>query len=248
MSRVSGEAPRSQEQPRVITTIGVGAIGVALVVAALAANRQWLDRHFLPSFFLPRSQYMQIQSAVRLGIATIGVALALMARSAARLLTARNMRLALSMGVAAILALAASEFVLRYWSIGPSEWLVNEDEPRRRPDPRLGWTLVPARVGHKMIGGRTLEYAVDPAGYRVRSFDEPVDPVHVIPVPRDEGIDAERRERVDHRPSLREQRLRRALQGVADVHEQHSTLAFATNSLDDGRDPRDTTDGAAGRT
>jgi hypothetical protein len=160
----------------VIATAVLTATGIALVVAALAANRQWLDRHFLPSFFLPRSQYMQVQLIVRLGIATVGLSLALLARSIARLLTGRNLRLALSMGIAAVLALAASEFVLRYWGVGPSEWLVGEDEPRRQPDPHLGWTLVPARVGHKTIGGRTLEYAVDPAGYRVRSLDEPVDP------------------------------------------------------------------------
>jgi hypothetical protein len=156
--------------------IGLAAIGAALVIAALAANRQWLDRHFLPSFFLPRSQYMQIQLIVRLGVAAVGVSLALLARLAAGLLTGRNLKLALSMMVAALLALAASEFVLRYWGIGPSEWLVEEDEPRRQPDPRLGWTLAPARVGHKTIADRTLEYAIDPAGYRVRSLDEPVDP------------------------------------------------------------------------
>ena len=152
MNRVSGEAspavtlspdpvPQSQERMRVMTAIGLAAIGVALVIAALAANRQWLDRHFLPSFFLPRSQYMQIQLVVRLGIATVGVSLALLARSAARLLTARSMRLALSMGVAAILALAASEFVLRYWGIGPSEWLMNGNPDatrnRRRRTPAL---------------------------------------------------------------------------------------------------------------
>ena len=32
----------------------VASLGVALVASALLANQRWLDRHFLPSLFLPR--------------------------------------------------------------------------------------------------------------------------------------------------------------------------------------------------
>jgi len=77
--------------------------------------------------------------------------------------------------VAAALALVASELTLGRLDLGPTEWLVSEDEPRRQPDPRLGWTLVPTRIGHGTIGGRTVEYAIDSAGYRVHSHDTPVD-------------------------------------------------------------------------
>jgi hypothetical protein len=35
---------------------------------------------------------------------------------------------------------------------------------------------VPGRAGHHLKGGRDIVYAFDPAGYRVRSVDEPVDP------------------------------------------------------------------------
>jgi hypothetical protein len=35
---------------------------------------------------------------------------------------------------------------------------------------------VPSRVGRTAVGGRTIEYAFDAAGYRVRSVGEPVDP------------------------------------------------------------------------
>ncbi len=51
-----------------------------------------------------------------------------------------------------------------------------EGEPLRRQDPRLGWTFVPGRIGQKMVGGRVIDYAFDPAGYRVRRVEEPVDP------------------------------------------------------------------------
>src|SRR5256885_3954332 len=78
--------------------------------------------------------------------------------------------------IALLLALGASELVLRLVHLRPAEWLSAKDEPRRQPDPRLGWTWVPARTGHKRIGARVIDYAIDPAGYRVSSVDEPVDP------------------------------------------------------------------------
>jgi len=75
-----------------------------------------------------------------------------------------------------VLALVASNLMLRLVHLRPGEWLSAKDEPRRQPDPQLGWTWVPARTGHKNIGGRGIDYAIDPAGYRVSSVDEPVDP------------------------------------------------------------------------
>ena len=66
--------------------------------------------------------------------------------------------------------------MLRRVHLRAAEWLVPDEEPRRRPDPRLGWTFVPARTGHNTVGGRVIDYAFDPAGYRVRRVDEPVDP------------------------------------------------------------------------
>src|SRR6185295_12389482 len=67
------------------------------------------------------------------------------------------------------------ELALEYMGLGPTEWLAREDEPRRQLNTRLGWTLMPARIGHKTIGDHTVDYAIDAAGYRVRSLDEPVD-------------------------------------------------------------------------
>ncbi len=57
-----------------------------------------------------------------------------------------------------------------------AEWLAPGEEPLRRVDARLGWTLVPARTGRNAIGGRVIDYSIDSAGYRVRRVDEPVDP------------------------------------------------------------------------
>jgi hypothetical protein len=171
---------RSRLAPRVaarlVTEIAVGSIGGALLAGALAANQHWLDRHFLPSFFLPRQWYVLIETFVRLVMASLGVSLALFARPRAGRFAARTPARAVHAAIAALLALGASELVLRRVSLRAAEWLVPDEEPRRQRDPRLGWTLVPARAGHSTIGGRMIEYAFDARGYRVRRVDEPVDP------------------------------------------------------------------------
>src|SRR5439155_1326122 len=102
--------------------------------------------------------------------------LALVARPRVGRLVARAPAGALHVAIAAVVALGAGELVLRRAHLRPAEWLLPEEEPRRRPHPRLGWTFVPARSGHNTVGGRVIDYALDPAGYRVHRVDEPVDP------------------------------------------------------------------------
>jgi hypothetical protein len=158
--------------PRVLAETVALLAGAALVMAALAANQRWLDRHFLPSFFLPRRWYVLLETFVRITMAGLGAWLAVAGRRRARQFTAGRV---LPIAVAAVVAFGASELVLRRVHLRPAEWLLPEEEPRRVPDPKLGWTLMPARTGHNDIAGRTIEYAIDTAGYRVRGLDEPVD-------------------------------------------------------------------------
>ena len=82
---------------------------------------------------------------------------------------------ALEIFMAIILALVGSDLLLRYVHLRPVEWLSADQEPRREPDPDLGWTWVPAREGQKVIGGRIIDYVIDATGCRVRSLDKPVD-------------------------------------------------------------------------
>jgi hypothetical protein len=160
---------------RVTTEILLALIGVALIAVAVGANQAWLDRHFLPSFLLPRRLYVRLETVVRLALATIGVLLAFVARPRAGRMAAQTSVHPLRIAIAVVLALGASELVLdrAYDRAGQSRWM--REEPRRQPDPRLGWTFVPARTGRGTVGGRTIEYAIDAAGYRVRRADEPVD-------------------------------------------------------------------------
>lgn len=164
------------EVPRQIGEFVAAAIGVLLLAGAIAATQRWFDKHFLPSFFLPRRWYVLILTAVRVVMATLGVLLAFIVRPRIGRLVARAPALSVQIVAAGVLALAASELALRHVQLRSAGWLMPDEEPRRQPDPRLGWTFVPARTGHAAVAGRTIDYAFDAAGYRVRRVDEPVDP------------------------------------------------------------------------
>jgi hypothetical protein len=156
--------------------IALGAIGATLAILAVLANQSWLDRHFLPSWFIPHRWYVAIESSVRVAMAAAGVWLALVARARIACIVASASGPIMASVVAAALALGAGEMVLRRVHLRSAEWLAPNEEPLRRRDSRLGWTFVPSRTGRNTIGGRTIDYSFDAAGYRVRRVDEPVDP------------------------------------------------------------------------
>src|SRR5262252_5646478 len=112
--------------------------GVGLIAAAIAANQQWLDRHFLPSFFLPRIWYMRIESIVRAVFVVAGVAVAVWYRARIARGIAGGARTVVAAVLAALLALIAGEAALRFVRLRPTEWLLPEEEPQRRSDARLG--------------------------------------------------------------------------------------------------------------
>ena len=169
-------APRSETAvTRFVAELAVASIGVVCIAIAIGANQRWLDRHFLPSFLWPRHWYTLIETSVRVGVAALGGWVVTGARTRAGRFARREPALALHIGLAIVLAFAAGEIALKYVKLQPAEWLFPDEEPRRRPDPRLGWTFVPSRSGHKTIGGRDITYTFDSHGYRVRSLNEAVD-------------------------------------------------------------------------
>jgi hypothetical protein len=149
--------------------------GLALIIIAIAARQSWLDRHFLPSFFIPRQWYVLIETVVRLAIGIVGVRVVLGRSRVARLVT-HSPAMTGYVVVAVALALGTGEVTLRSIHLRPTGWLVPDEEPKRQPDPRLGWVLAPSRTGRAAVGGRLIDYAIDGAGYRVRLVGEPVDP------------------------------------------------------------------------
>jgi hypothetical protein len=168
---------------RVVIEVTVAAIGLALIAAAIAADRRWLDRHFLPPFFAPRIVYVLTASLARMLVAAVGLTLAFVARPrigrfAARTPPATLAADALRVALAVALALGVSELTLRHTVFGlAAQEMPTTEEPSRQRNGRLGWVFVPARTGRDTVGGRTIEYVFDAAGYRVQRADRPVDPL-----------------------------------------------------------------------
>jgi hypothetical protein len=156
-------------------------MGIALLACAFAADRHWLDRHFLPSYFASRRVYVLVLSLARVVTAGLGASLALILRPRIGRFVSRVPVRTLLAEVARILlpvalALGTSELVLRHTFRRSEMDDPITEEPQRRPDARLAWVFVPARSGHDTVDGRTIEYAFDSSGYRVRHSDQPVDP------------------------------------------------------------------------
>jgi len=175
VSAVHHASEYSSSSARVITQLVIIATALVLVICAIGANQRWLDRHFLPSFLFSHATYVQLETCARFAMAVAGAMLIRVAPRAGRW-AGRSPAQACRVTVAAVLALAVSEPALRAARLGNAQWLRQEEEPLRRPDPRLGWTLVPARTAHASINGRIVDYAIDAAGYRIRRPDAPVDP------------------------------------------------------------------------
>src|SRR5438046_7615058 len=138
---------------RLTAEIVVASIGAAFLASAIVASQRFLDRHFVPSFFLPRHWYVVLETFGRLVMVAFGSLLVLVARPRAARFAARAPARTLHVVIAVILALGTSELVLRHVHLRPAEWLSPNDEPRRQPDPRLGWHWVAAPIGHQAISG-----------------------------------------------------------------------------------------------
>lgn len=171
-------APQRRESfwARAVAETAVASVGITLLSCALIANQRFLDRHFVPSFFLPHGWYVVLQTSGRLAMAILGTWLAFIGRHRVGRYAARTPEGALRIVIALVLAMGTSELALTRMHLRPAEWLSANDEPRRQLDAWLGLTWVPERTGHKNIGGRIIDYSIDPAGYRVTRLDEPVDP------------------------------------------------------------------------
>ena len=162
---------------RVIAEIAVAFIGSSFLSSAIIANQRFLDQHFVPSFLMPRHWYVALETFIRLCMAAFGAWLVFAARPRVGRFVGRAPTRAIQLVAATALAIGVSEVALRHVRLGPAEWLLPDEEPRRQPDLQLGWTWVPAHTGKKIVGGRVIDYVIDQAGYRVNRLDEPVDPV-----------------------------------------------------------------------
>jgi hypothetical protein len=147
--------------------VSLAGLGVALIVAALAATQSWWDRHFLPIFALERAALVTAEQTLRALVGLCGTLCLVFHRPVASALSRATAGDVLRGLLAVVLALAAGEWILRVHPLQPRCADPMEQEPQRRIDPRLGWVFVPARSVAVEEAGRRLSYAFDAAGYRV---------------------------------------------------------------------------------
>lgn len=158
----------------------VVAFAAGLVAFAVLADRDWLYRHALLEFFQPRPEQLRALNIVRGLAVALAVVLAIFVRPRlGRLVARRGVR-----GVAAdvaptlaavLLAVAASELILDNLPWHATHHAPGHREPLRQRDDRLGWVYVPDHAGRGTIGGRTVDYAFDAGGHRVRALGDQVD-------------------------------------------------------------------------
>jgi hypothetical protein len=145
------------------------------------ADEDWLDRHFLPDFRIPQIHMIVGLQVVRGLAAVTALVLFFWVRPWVRGVVERHgfLRLAIDCGptlAAALLAVPAAELVLRMSVKQTLERKEAAHEPRRAPDPVLGFSFVPGRVSYGEVGGRRIRYVFDSAGFRVRDPGDQVDP------------------------------------------------------------------------
>src|SRR6266567_9541134 len=93
---------------RLIAEIVVASVGAAFLACAIVANQRFLDRHFVPSFFLPQHWYVVLETFGRLATAALGVWLVTVGRSRAGRFASHTPGRALHIVIATVLALGAS--------------------------------------------------------------------------------------------------------------------------------------------
>ncbi|SRR6266568_5163475 len=96
---------------------------------------------------MPRHWYVALETLARLCMAVVGTLLLFVLRPRVGRFVARTPGRAIQIVVAVLLAIGASDLALHHVHLGPAEWLLPDEEPRRQADPQLGWTWVPEHTG-----------------------------------------------------------------------------------------------------
>jgi len=143
-------------------------LAAALLWFAAAADAAWFERHVvLPATYLPAPPGW-VSPALRTAAALLAAGLIACA------IAVKRIRPGLRVGVAALLALCASELLLR--ALPRREWRI--EAHLGAPDPRTGWAFVPRRALDLAAPGSTrpVRYAIDARGDRAPSPEWREDP------------------------------------------------------------------------
>ncbi len=157
--------------------------GAYFLFLAARAGDGWLLEHVvLPNWYLPPTTLVGFRIA-RAATAALGfLMLGLLAPKVGRWAGTQGPRklavLCLQTGVASLLAVLASEAVVRSWDGHQPLWRKGKLEFRiGQPDERLGWTPIPSGSTVARSGsGKPVHYRIDAWGYRAASEQSTPDP------------------------------------------------------------------------
>lgn len=147
-----------------LAEICVACIGCALIVAACLANQAWFDRHFMPSFWTPREDIIEIEQRVRVCVGIAGAVLILFLRKPIARAVRGEPLLIFMIGVAIALGIGTAEAVLRVRAAHKSPEL---GERLGHYDSYIGCFINQSYTKHEMHLGRHTELTFDRNGYRV---------------------------------------------------------------------------------
>ncbi|MET0988064.1 MAG: hypothetical protein ABW034_21920 [Steroidobacteraceae bacterium] len=158
---------------RVCAEAAIALGGIIVLIWAATADKAWVDRHFLPYYFHPQAHRYDVALVARCIAAAAGLAFIFLLRPyvGRTIVAGKGVSLVggtLPVLAAIVLALLVSEAVLRTSVWKARHQAPTHREPIQQPNARLGWVLVPDHVGTRFMGGRTVEYATERFGYRVR--------------------------------------------------------------------------------
>jgi hypothetical protein len=177
---MSRDRDRSQRSLRAALEINITVIGILFLAAALLANQNWWDRHFLPLFFFAPEKYLLSERLARLAMAVLGLGIIFAVRPLLGRLARRVPARDIAAGFLRIMLAMALAFAVTEWSMSHKfSYAAAEkqagEEPVRQPDAKLGWVFTPSHDGISFSGGRWIGYSIDARGYRVPSRYAAVD-------------------------------------------------------------------------
>jgi hypothetical protein len=172
---------RPRVRARVAVEMVVGALAIALLVAAFRADHAWFLRHVLVPYYYIHPRWLP--SLVRLGAVAAALAILLFVRPAAGRLIARatftgfHWKAWAGTGLALGAAVVVSDAILRLASPPDMrKWHPPIHARVGEPHARFGWMSRPSQTGSFKAGPREFTYAINARGDRARTETALPDP------------------------------------------------------------------------
>jgi lysophospholipase L1-like esterase len=171
---------RSRSVTSAIAAATLISLGIGLVVGALRSNPAWFDRHVLENYCPCAPSTLAYETVLRIVLGIFGLVLVAVPPRLVKWMAARRRigpsRMAVSIGTAVLLALVATDVVLRF-THRPHPLGREPGLPPMRMDAVGNLIPLPSTRKDSAIRTRTVHYEIDADGNRAARFDQTVNPL-----------------------------------------------------------------------